>query len=226
MTIIAQARPSDSPYLHSVTQGHTLADGAPIRPAETNWHLVISRYQGQTQAILVGPWRASGTVHYGAEAEILWIRFKLGTFMPHRPTRQFLDSETALPRPSGRTFSLHGDSWELPTFENVETFIRRLARAEVLCFDPLVSEALKGRPPEMSPRTVRHRFLQATGLSQQHIQQVERAQRAVSLLRTGHSILDTVHLAGYYDQPHLTRSLRQYVGFTPHQFVQQMSAAG
>jgi methylphosphotriester-DNA--protein-cysteine methyltransferase len=49
--------------------------------------------------------------------------------------------------------------------------------------DPVVNAVLQGHPQEMSSRTVRHRFLRATGLSQSHIYQVERAQRAAALLR-------------------------------------------
>jgi AraC-like DNA-binding protein len=66
---------------------------------------------------------------------------------------------------------------------------------------------------------VRHRFLRATGVSQNHIYQIERAQRAAALLQQGVSILDTVYELGYYDQPHLTRSLRQWVGYTPAQLL-------
>ncbi|MCB0139261.1 MAG: AraC family transcriptional regulator, partial [Caldilineaceae bacterium] len=35
----------------------------------------------------------------------------------------------------------------------------------------------------------------------------------------GVSILDAVDEAGYYDQPHLTRALRQWVGYTPAQIL-------
>jgi methylphosphotriester-DNA--protein-cysteine methyltransferase len=66
---------------------------------------------------------------------------------------------------------------------------------------------------------VRHRFLQATGQTQSHIRQYERAIKAASLLRHGVSILDTVFEAGYFDQPHLTRSLKHFLGFTPAQIL-------
>jgi methylphosphotriester-DNA--protein-cysteine methyltransferase len=68
---------------------------------------------------------------------------------------------------------------------------------------------------------VRHRFLQATGLTQGHIRQVERAKRAAELLRQGSSISDTVYEAGYFDQPHLTRSLKRWIGSTPAQLVHE-----
>jgi hypothetical protein len=45
--------------------------------------------------------------------------------------------------------------------------------------------------------------------------QIERARHATNLLRQGVSILDTVHDAGYFDQAHLTRSLKHLIGQTP-----------
>jgi AraC-like DNA-binding protein len=45
----------------------------------------------------------------------------------------------------------------------------------------------------------------------------EGARYATHLLQQGASILDTVEQAGYYDQPHLTRSLTRLIGQTPAQ---------
>jgi methylphosphotriester-DNA--protein-cysteine methyltransferase len=61
--------------------------------------------------------------------------------------------------------------------------------------------------------------MRATGLTQNHIHQFQRAQRAAALLQQGFSILDTVVEAGYFDQPHLTRSLKQWIGHTPAQVM-------
>jgi methylphosphotriester-DNA--protein-cysteine methyltransferase len=71
----------------------------------------------------------------------------------------------------------------------------------------------------MSSRTVRRRFLLATGLTPKAIQQIERAQKAAALLEQGVSILDAVYQAGYADQPHMTRSLRRFTGQTPAQIA-------
>jgi AraC-like DNA-binding protein len=38
-------------------------------------------------------------------------------------------------------------------------------------------------------------------------------------LQQGVPIPDAVYEAGYFDQPHLTRSLKQWVGHTPAQLV-------
>jgi AraC-like DNA-binding protein len=47
------------------------------------------------------------------------------------------------------------------------------------------------------------------------VHQIERARAATLRLRAGHSIQDVVFETGYYDQAHLTRSLKHFVGLTP-----------
>lgn len=218
MTIIAEERKSDSPYIETVTRGRTASDGWTIRPAEVHWHMVLLKLNGNLQLLVVGPWTSSGVISYGAGAELLWIKFKLGTYMPHLPVQGYRDVETSLPNAASRSFWLKGSTWQFPSYENVETFINRLAREEVLARDPIVDAVLQGdRQDDLSPRTVRHRFLQATGVTQGLIRQMERAQRAATLLERGASILDTVFETGYFDQSHLTRSLKQLIGFTPTQ---------
>ena len=53
-----------------------------------------------------------------------------------------------------------------------------------------------------------------------------RRARVLALLRQGCSILDTVEDAGYFDQPHLTRALKRWVGHTPAQVTCRASCAG
>ena len=139
--------------------------------------------------------------------------------MPHLPTWDFLNRETVLPAGAGQSFWLKSSTWQFPAFETVETFVARLAKDGVLERDPVVAAALADQSEDISPRTLRHRFLRATGLTRTHIRQFERAQQAAGLLNQGMSILDTVYEAGYFDQPHLTRSLKQWIGYTPAELV-------
>lgn len=76
----------------------------------------------------------------------------------------------------------------------------------------------------MSFSTVRRRFLRATGLRPGTVRQIERARKAELLLKQGQSILDTVYEAGYFDQPHLTRSLKHFLGQTPAQIARMTSS--
>lgn len=219
MSMISEERLSDSPYVESVTRGRTLSEGAAIRPAEIHWHMVFVKHPGGTLALAVGPLTTSGIASWGEGGEILWIKFKLGVFMPHLPMQGYLNAEQTLPDASRDRFWLKGAARQIPDFENVESFIDRLVREEDLVCDPAVSSSLQDGPLEMSDRTLRHRFLQATGQTQNHVRQYERAIKAASLLRHGVSILDTVFEAGYFDQPHLTRSLKQFIGYTPAQIL-------
>lgn len=224
MTIIFEERQSDSPYIETVTRGHTTSAGTTIRPAECHWHVVVMKQAGTTSTLVVGPLSTSGVVRYGEGAELLWIKFKLGAWLPHLPARAILDTEIALPDASSRSFWLQTSRWELPTYDTVETFAGHLAHDDQLLRDPLIGAALGDElPATMPPRTVRHHFLRATGLTQSYIRQLKRAQQASALLRQGVSIPDVLYEAGYYDQPHLTRSLKQFIGHTPAQIIRMRS---
>lgn len=219
MSLITEERPPDSPLVATIIQGRTVRDGSSIRPAESHWHLVFVNYHGQMKAIIVGPWTTAGVASWGEGAEILSIKFKAGTFIPHLPFQTLVDNETILPEASSRSFWLNGSAWQLPDFEHVDVFLNRLEREELLICDPVVNAVLQDQVPDLSPRTLRHRFLQATGLNKKYIQQIERAQCAATLLQQGSSIADVVYQTGYADQPHLTRSLKQFVGYTPAQIL-------
>jgi AraC-like DNA-binding protein len=227
MSIIYEERLSDSPYVETITHGWSVSDGSTIRPAESHWHMVLVRHasRGNVQLLVVGPLTTAGVVSWTEGAELLWIKFKLGTFMPHLPARDFLDVETILPGAASNSFWLNGSAWQFPDYENADTFVDRLGRDDALRFDPVVNAALQDQPQELSSRTVRHRFLRVTGLSESHIRQIERAQRAAALLQQGVSIPDTVYEVGYFDQPHLTRSLKQWVGHTPAQLIRMSRPA-
>jgi hypothetical protein len=216
MSIVYEERRSDSPYVETVTHGWTESDGSTVRPAESRWHLVVVRQAGDARALAVGPLTGAGVASWAAGAEILWIRFALGTFMPHVPAKNLLDTETVLPDATSKSFWLGGSAWSFPDHENVEALVERLVREGVLARDPVVGAASTGRPPQgLSPRTLRHRFLRATGLAQGAVRQVERANRAAAHLRWGVPIPDVVHEEGYFDQSHMTRSLKRWVGHTP-----------
>ncbi len=219
MSFIAEERASNSPYIETITRGRTASGGSTIRPAESHWYMVLVRYHSNVQLLVVGPWASAGVISYAEGAEILWIKLKLGTFMPHLPLRGFLNGETTLPTAASQSFWLDGSARQFPDYENADTFVDRLVRDDVLALDPVVDAVLQGHPQEIPSRTVRHRFLRATGLSATHIRQIQRAHHAQALLQQGVSILDTIDEADYFDQPHLTKSLKQFIGYTPAQII-------
>jgi methylphosphotriester-DNA--protein-cysteine methyltransferase len=130
-----------------------------------------------------------------------------------------VDDQVHLPAASATTFWLGSKAWPFPTYEHAETFVDRLVRAGLLLRDPLVEEALQGHLTDLTPRSVQYRFLHALGISQSAARQIERARYATVLLQQGVSVADTMWQAGYYDQPHLSRSLKRFIGQTPAELL-------
>jgi methylphosphotriester-DNA--protein-cysteine methyltransferase len=110
----------------------------------------------------------------------------------------------------------------MPDYDNAEAFVRRLVRQGVLARDPVVAAVLGGAPPEVSERTLQRRFVAATGLTRGAIRQIDRARQAAVLIQAGVPAREVVHRLGYFDQPHLARSLTRFVGRT----ATQLSAPG
>jgi hypothetical protein len=196
-------------------------DGSFISSAGSQWELVFWRYNDTTHVTLRGPETQASLAECEAGAEFFGITFKLGAFMPHLPIRQLVNGAIELPEAACGAFWLHSASWERPTYENADTFVGRLTRAELLVHDPLVSAVLDDCPPDLSARAVQYRFLRATGLTRGAIAQIERAKHAEALLERGVPIADVIDEAGYSDQPHLTRSLKRLIGQTPAQIARR-----
>src|SRR5687767_15259514 len=112
MDFVVEQRASDSAYIETVMRGRTVRDGSTIRPAENHWHMVLARYKDNTQFLVVGPWTTANPLSYVEGAEILWIKFKLGVFMTHRPVRDFVNTEMPLPEATSRSFWLKSSTWQ------------------------------------------------------------------------------------------------------------------
>ncbi len=219
-----EGRPSASPLVAAVWRTRSLDDGSFMSTAETNWEMVIARYQGELSITLRGPETQAKRAFFHKDTEFFGIVFKHGAFMPRLPVSQLVNEDVTLPAAANGRFWLHSSPWELPTLETVDDFITRLVQQELLVFDPLVVAVLENRPLDTSMRTAQRRFLRATGLTRGTFEQIERAKQATTLLQKGSSIADAIFQSGYADQPHLTRSLKRFVGFTPAQIYWADSA--
>ncbi len=220
MSTIYESRLSDSPHIEIIWRGRVEQDYSPVCPADVHWNLLFIRHRGQVRVSAEGATTQFVPKNQFEGAEFLVIKFKLGVFLPFLPAENLLNGDAILPEAgSQRSFWLQGSAWQLPDFENAETFVQRLARSGLLVTEPVVQATLADHTPDISSRTVRRRFLRATGLTPKTIQQIERAQQAAALLQQGLPILDAVYTAGYADQPHLTRSLRRFYGYTPAEII-------
>lgn len=220
MNFIFAERPSDSPFVEKVWRTQSERPGSFISQAASHWEMVVTKYKGKTTLTVRGPETKATPADCPADAEFFGIVFKLGAFMPHLPVINLLDRKDAtLPEATSQSFWLHGSAWQFPDFENADTFVARLVREELLVREPVVEAVLQNRPLELSLRSVQRRFLRATGLTRGTLDQIERARQAAILLEQGVSIADAVYWAGYADQPHLTRSLKRFIGQTPGQIL-------
>ncbi|HJR76128.1 MAG TPA: AraC family transcriptional regulator [Nitrospiraceae bacterium] len=227
MFLIFEDRLSDSPFVERIWRCHSERAGTFLSMAACHWEMVVTKHRGKAFLTVRGPETKATTADCPADGEWIGIRFKLGTFMPLLPARNLSDrKDVTLPEATSRSFWLNGSAWEYPDFENAETFVRRLVHDGLIATDGTVDAVLQGHRQDLSVRSAQRHFLQATGLTRSVIRRIERARHATNLLKQGFSILDTIHEAGYYDQAHLTRSLKFLVGQTPAQIIraeQQLS---
>jgi hypothetical protein len=215
-------KPSDSPLVDFVWKTRTDEEtDSFISIAAYHSELVVTRQYGKISLSIRGPETKASSSDVPENAEFFGIVLKLGAYMPKIPPIHLLDNNSVHLEESSYNSIWLGSAWQIPTYENVDSFISRLVREGLLVYDPLVNAVMEEKPLDLSLRTVQRRFLQATGLSHVTIRQIERAKQAMNLLGQGVSILDTVSELSYSDQAHLTRSLKQFIGQTPAQLVKE-----
>ena len=225
MSILFESRLSESPLVERVWRSRCEQPGPFISMALNRVQLVVWSEAGKTYFTVRGPETVATTAYCPPHEEFFGVVLKCGAYLPHFSPSALRDGMATLPEAPGRRFYLAGSAWHFPTYENADAFVARLAREGLLVYEPVVEAALQGRLDDLSLRSAQRRFLRATGLTHSAVRQIERARYATILLRKGASIFDAMAQTDYFDQPHLTRSLRRYVGQTPAQIVGKGAAA-
>ena len=215
MTLEIDVRPSDAPLVDCVWRGRSTGVGMLTSVASSHWHLVVSEVGGQVGVSVHGPETRPVSGPLPLEGAWVGIRFRLGVMLQDVPIPTLVDGGIELPEASHRSFWWKGGSWERPTYENAEGLVARLARENLIGREPLVDDALRAGAGAVSLRTLQRRFQLATGQPRRAVRQIELARRAAVRLREGASPAKVTFELGYYDQPHLTRSMRRYLGRTP-----------
>jgi hypothetical protein len=201
-------RASDSPFVEKVWRTNSVPVESFISVAEPHWELVVTRQRSETRMTVRGPETKASIVAIPQDAEFVGIQFRLGAFMPHFPLDRLVDRGIDLPDAGSRSFWLDASAWQFPAYEDADVFVDRLVRRGLL-----VREVDR----RSSERTAQRRTLRSTGLTRRAIGQIERALRAVELVRQGAPLREVAQCAGYADQAHLTRALKRFVGMTPRQ---------
>lgn len=215
MGLEMESRPSDSPYIERVWRSSSSDVDRMTSIATSRWDLVFWEQRGQVNVTVRGPESAASPAPVPEDSTFFGISFSLGTSMPHLPV--LVDGSVEIPDATRRSFWLKGSAWHLPGYDNAEMFVRRMVREGVLAGDPIVAAVLRGASPEVSERTIQRRFVAATGLTRGAVRQIDRARQAAVLLQEGVPAHDVIHRLGYFDQPHLARSLARYIGRTATQ---------
>ncbi|MFD4357836.1 helix-turn-helix domain-containing protein [Nocardia sp. NPDC058519] len=217
MGLVFETRLSDSPWVDSVWTCRSEQVAEMTSVATETWGLVFWEQQGAHYAAVTGPEIRTGTAPVPEEADFVGIQFAVGTSLRAVTASTLVDSGIVLPDVTDRGFWLDGARWESPRADDAEALVERLINQGVVVRDAMVADTLRGMPPAITERTLERRFRAATGLTQGAVRQIERARTAAVLLSTGEAPGDVVDKLGYYDEPHLARALRRFVGRTARQ---------
>ncbi|MEU8344383.1 helix-turn-helix domain-containing protein [Spirillospora sp. NPDC048832] len=210
-------RQSDSPWVDAVWTCTSERVTEMTSVAGARWGLVFWTQDGRAYTTVTGPETRTGTAPVPEGATFTGIDFAVGTSLRAMPTPSLVDAGIVLPDTTRRTFRLDGTRWETPGPDDAEALVDRLVRAGIVVRDPLVAAVLRGHRPAVSDRTVERRFRAATGLTRGAVRQIERARTAAGLLAAGDPAASVVAKLDYFDEPHLARALRTYVGRTAGQ---------
>jgi hypothetical protein len=215
-------RESTSPYIERIWRCRSRMGGFFLSMAEGSVELVVTKLPGFMAATLRGPVSRGTLVECPPDGCWFAIRFRLGTYLPRIPTATLVDHQDMhLPILGNCRFWFSGLSWEIPTYDNAEDFVARLAMAGVITRSHATDAAAEGDVAWMSQRSLQRHFRSVTGMTLTGYQQIRRARLAARLLVSGRSVLDTTFEAGYFDQAHLTRSLKRLIGTTPARLARE-----
>lgn len=179
------------------------------------WDIAIIRRRDQVTVLRTGLTTFTSVLSYEPGDEVVWVAFAPSSYMPLMPGQTMLNEGVVLPMIGKDRFWLGTDVIEIPTFDNVESFVSRLERAGIVENNDLVASIVSGQPKAVTERTMQRHFLKTTGMTYKAFTQVERAQKAMTLLRLGRPAADVAFVLGYSDQSHMIRSLKGIMGQTP-----------
>ena len=221
MTNVRLERAADSPLVERVTYVEYDEHTRELSTPDGCWDIVVLRRGGRIAVLQTGLISRPVLLENHPGDSFLAISFKPGVFATKTPGAHMVDRALVRPLVTARTFALESETLEIPTFENAEGLVQRLAQRGLLARDDLVESAAQGQPRAISPRSMQRHFLSALGMTPKQFAQIKRACHAVELLRAGMRPSQAALEAGFADQPHLTRSLKAIMGQTPAELARK-----
>jgi hypothetical protein len=207
---------SRSPLVDFVWRTEDQTDGVYVASADASWDMIfIRRKEDKPSVLLSGPCAKTTRVPYSAGNKNFGLRFKPGVIFTGIPVTGMVNVTQPLPMPTEDTFILQGITWKVPTYENIDEFLAKLAEHGMISIDPVVRDVLEGKAVNMSDRSIQRHFAKTIGLSPRQVKQIESARKAVGLLLQGRLPVEVSYELGYADLPHMIRMLKRFTGFTP-----------
>lgn len=216
MSFTYEEKRSSSPYVDVVWHTEDQTDGVYVASADACWDMIfIKNKDGKSKVLLCGPCFKTTLVPYSAGNKNFGIQFKPGVIFTNIPVTEMINVTKALPLPAEDTFVLQGITWKLPTYENIDEFLAKMAENSLLSIDPVISDVLENRGMKMSVRSIQRHFATTIGMSPRRVKQIMSARKAVELLLQGIPLAEVSYELGYADLPHMIRMLKRFTGFTP-----------
>lgn len=202
---------SNLPFIESIWRAQVTQEGEYSDPAKDTWGLAFTRRQnGSLAAELLGP-SIQHRMLAGNVGDEYW-GVELYAYVTMRGVNKpQLTGEFVSLRVENSSFFIGDDVYSIPSFDDLEGFCKTLASLGVISH---ISRSLDTQTT-LSLRSKQRNHLKVTGLTRKKRQQINRAERAIALLRSGMSPSEVATEVGYSDQAHLTRSLKYLHGKTP-----------
>lgn len=219
MSFTYEDKKIDSIFIDKIWHTHTTSQGIYTAGLDGNWDIIISKKAGLTSVTINGVGKSASQVPYEAGIESIGIALKPGVFLRDLNGKDIVDSQHTITHESESYVRIGGELFKIPDFASVEVFIDELATSNILRVNNIVSSFNHGDKKGFSDRSLRRHTLQTTGLSPYFFHQIQRAQNATQLLQQGMSIAQAASEAGYTDQAHMTKAVKQLIGRTPAQII-------
>jgi hypothetical protein len=216
MSFIYEEKQSSSPYVEKVWRTEDQTDGVYVASADACWDMIfIKSNEGKSKVLLCGPCFKTTLVPYSAGNKNFGIQFKPGVSFKGILVTDMINVTEALPMPTADTFELLGIIFKVPTYENIDEFLAKMAENGLLSINPVIGDVLENKAVKMSARSIQRHFAMTVGMSPRRVKQIISARKAVDLLLQGKSLAEVSYELGYADLAHMIRMLKRFTGFTP-----------
>ena len=217
--LLWQERPSDSPIVESIWTCNTPVAISRTVIADPCITISLVKINGHREVVIEGPKTKPHRTLLPAGYTCTGVRLKLGVCLKNLLTQKLTDASFTFPANSESQFQLGGVTLQFPDFTHAEQLIDQLHDLKFLEYKKPRDNRHAQTPDHLSARTHSRQVQRTTGLSPYQLYQLERAHRALRLLKRGIPAAEVASELAYVDQSHLIRASKKFFGHTPKQLA-------